>query len=355
MDQSRCGVSRRKFIEWAAASFAGAVVGAHPSEVECNAGRAPKVMTVAGEVSAAELGVVLPHEHVMVDFVGADKVSKDRYDRDEVFRATLPHLKSAHALGVKTLVECTPAYLGRDPLLLKRLSKASGLQILTNTGLYGAAQDKFLPGSAFAESAEIMAKRWTSEWKAGIEGSGVRPGFIKIGVDPKPSDVDMKLLRAAALTHLASGLVIASHTGPGEAAEKQIEAIKAAGVHPSAFIWVHAQAEPDSSHHVWAAREGAWVEFDGVAPDTVDRHAQLVAAMDREGLLDHVLVSHDAGWYSVGDPAGGAFRPFDTLIVSLLPALRKLGFDGDRIRRLTQANPRQAFAIRVRRAAARPG
>ena len=33
---------------------------------------ARRVMTVAGEVSADRLGKMLPHEHVMVDFVGAD-------------------------------------------------------------------------------------------------------------------------------------------------------------------------------------------------------------------------------------------------------------------------------------------
>ncbi|MGH8020026.1 MAG: phosphotriesterase, partial [Opitutaceae bacterium] len=41
-------------------------------------------------------------------------------------------------LGVETLVECTPAYVARDPKLLARLSEASGLHVLTNTGLYGA-------------------------------------------------------------------------------------------------------------------------------------------------------------------------------------------------------------------------
>ncbi|HEX9710356.1 MAG TPA: phosphotriesterase, partial [Candidatus Thermoplasmatota archaeon] len=102
------------------------------------------VMTVRGPVPTVELGTTLAHEHVLVDFVGADRVSRDRYDAEEVFRTVLPHLRAARDAGARTLVECTPAWLGRDPLLLRRLSEASGLHIVTNTGYYGAANDKYL-------------------------------------------------------------------------------------------------------------------------------------------------------------------------------------------------------------------
>ena len=143
-----------------------------------------RAVTVRGPVDAADLGTTLVHEHVLVDFVGADKVARDRYDAEDAFRVVLPHLLALKARGARTLVECTPAWLGRDPALLVRLSEASGLHIVTNTGYYGAAQDKYLPAHAFEESAERLAERWTSEWRDGIEGTGIRPGFIKTGVDP---------------------------------------------------------------------------------------------------------------------------------------------------------------------------
>lgn len=305
-----------------------------------------KAMTVTGEVQAQHLGGVLPHEHVMVDFIGADKVSKQRYNTDEVFKAVVSHLKQLRAVGCRTLVECTPACLGRDPVLLRRLSRASGVYILTNTGWYGAANDKFLPTMVRSLLAEQMARPWIEEFEKGIEGTGVRPGFIKIGVDPEPSEIDMRLLEAAAWTHLKTGLAIASHTGPGGAACRQIEGLKQMGVNPSAFIWVHAQVESDKQMHVWAAQQGVWVEFDGVSEDTVEEHVQLVLAMRRAGLLHRVLVSHDAGWYHVGEPGGGAFRPYTTLFTKMIPALRKSGLSEEEILLITATNPQTAFAIR---------
>jgi len=313
---------------------------------------AGKVVTVRGPVAADALGVTLPHEHVMVDFIGADKASRDRYDANEVFEVVLPHLKRVFELGVRTFVECTPAYLGRDPLLLKRLSEASGLHIVTNTGYYGVGKQKFLPPHALTETAGQLAGRWTAEWRDGIEGTGIRPGFIKIAVEAGPlSPIGRKLIQAAARTHKATGLAIASHTGDSTAALDQIAALGDEEVSASAFIWVHAQNARDSGVHFRAAQRGAWVSLDGLGPQSVERYAAMVKAMKERGFLHRVLVSHDAGWYHVGELRGGTFRPFDTLFTQLIPALKKAGFGDADIQQLTVANPREAYAIRVTPAA----
>ena len=51
---------------------------------------------------------MLPHEHILVDFVGADGVSPDRYDADEAFKVMLPFVKQAKESGCATIAECTP-------------------------------------------------------------------------------------------------------------------------------------------------------------------------------------------------------------------------------------------------------
>jgi predicted metal-dependent phosphotriesterase family hydrolase len=306
---------------------------------------ARQVQSAAGAVSADRLGVTLMHEHVLVDFIGADQVSPSRYDSDQVFTTVLPHLRQLRTLGCETLVECTPAYLGRDATLLKRLADASGLRILTNTGYYGAAKDKHLPAHAFSESADQLARRWVAEFEKGIDGTPVRPAFMKIGVDEAPlSDVDGKLVRAAALTHRATGLPIASHTSTGRAAMEELDLLDNAGVPLPAFIWVHAHNERDITFHTRAAKRGAWLEFDGIAPATVQRHVDLVVGMKEQGLLSRVLVSHDAGWYHVGEPGGGQFRPYDTLFTAFVPALIAAGLSEPEIRQLLVVNPSKALS-----------
>ncbi len=325
------------------AAVAGLAVGVRPP-----AAQSPRplrlVQTVTGAVAPDRLGLTLMHEHVLVDFVGADKVSRSRYDSDEAFRTILPHLERARKHGCDTVVECTPAYLGRDVALLKRLSEASGLLIVSNTGYYGAANDKHLPAHAFSESADELASRWTRESSAGIDGTALKPGFMKIGVDGAPlSAVDEKLVRAAGLTHKATGLPIASHTAAGAAALAELTLLAELGVPASAFIWVHAQNERDTSIHVRVAKAGAWVEFDGVSETSIARHVELVRHLQTAKLLDRVLVSQDAGWYRVGEPGGGQFRGFETLFTAFVPALLAAGLtDGD-VRTLLVDNPRRAL------------
>lgn len=305
---------------------------------------AARIHTVTGPIAPERLGTTLIHEHVLVDFIGAPQVTSARYDRDAAFEKVLPYLREVRTSGCNTLAECTPAYLARDVRLLQRLSKASGLTILTNTGLYGAAQDRFVPGYAYLESPQQLAARWIRESEEGIDGTDIRPAFMKIGVDEGPlSAIDARLVQAAALTHLKTRLRVHSHTGNGVAAFEQLDLLQRAGVPASAFVWVHAQSEKDGEAHVQAAKRGAWVEFDGVSDSTIERHVQLVTAMKARGLLGRVLVSQDAGWYRVGEPDGGQFRPFGTLFTRFVPALEAAGVTKAEIRRLLVDNPREVL------------
>jgi phosphotriesterase-related protein len=310
---------------------------------------AASVMTVNGPIAPAEMGATLPHEHVLVDFAGAELASPERYDRDSVLQTVLPYLQHVRALGARTLLDATPTYLGRDPLLLRGLADATGMHLLVSTGYYGALEDRYLPPHAFTDSADSLAARWIGEWEMGIDGTGIRPGFIKIGVEPGPlSDIDRKLIEAAARTHLRTGLTIAAHTGLAGPALEQLAVLDAEGVDRSAWIWVHAQAEADSTVVVRAARSGAWISLDGLAPENIERYVEQLAYLKAANVLDRVLLSHDAGWYHVGEPGGGTFRSYETLFTELLPALAEAAFTDDEIRQLTAVNPAEAFAVRVR-------
>lgn len=332
-------LSRRKFLK-AGAALMIAFRAAPPLYVN----------TVNGSMPAFAMGTTLIHEHFLVDFIGADKIHSNRWNRDEVVKKVLPYLIEAKKHGVKTILDCTPAFLGRDAELQKELARESGLHILTNTGYYGAMANKYLPQWAFAETHEQIAKRWISEFENGIDSTTVKPGFIKIGVDGQHlSELHQKLVKAAALTHLGTGLTICSHTGIAVPAFEEIEMLQKMKVQPSAFVWTHAQAERDKTLHIKAAKLGTWISLDGIGWGDFENYANSIDNLRSAGLLNKVLISHDAGWYKPGEKDGGNFTGYTNIFTELIPLIKKRGFTDSDIHQLLVKNPQEAFAIRVRR------
>jgi phosphotriesterase-related protein len=279
----------------------------------------------------------------MVDFIGADKTSPNRWNRDEVHETMLPNLRAVRKAGIRGFVDCTPNYLGRDVRLLERLARSTGLHIVTNTGLY---KEPYLPACAFEETADQLAERWVREFTDGIEGTGIKPGFIKIAVNPAPlAEAQRKIARAAALCSGRTGMAIACHTAQGLAALETLKIVLGEGVRADRWVFVHADAEPDRKLHCAIAEQGAWVEYDAVGWKPVDEHVGLISAMERDGLLDRLLVSHDAGWYHVGEPKGGEIKPYTPLLERLLPELERKSPHVEWRQRLLCANPIKAFGI----------
>lgn len=310
---------------------------------------AQPIISVTGNIPSSKLGVTLEHEHLLVDFIGAEKYSRSRWNEEEAFNKILPYLNEVKKAGVKTLFDCTPNFLGRDAKLLLRLSQASNMNIITNTGLYGGSDNKYLPAYAFTETAEQLAQRWITEFEKGIDGISVKPGFIKTSVNPGTlSEVSKKLIIAAALTHKATGLTIASHTGPAIPALEQLDILKQLGVKPSAFIWVHAQNEKQHQNFIVFARLGGWVSLDGVNEDNIQWYVDVLTSLKSEQLLHRVLISHDAGWFDPAQPDGGTFRPFTTIFQKLIPALKAAGFTQKEIDQLLIKNPAKAYAVSKR-------
>lgn len=337
-------LSRRSFIKIACASAA--ALPACISKPE-NEGRV--VQTVLGPIPAGRLGRTLPHEHVICDFIGADQTGKHRWNVEEVVSVMQPYLEALKKREFTGFIDCTPAYIGRDPRILKHLAELTGVHIVTNTGYYGGAGDKFVPKHAYSESAEELATRWIKEWDNGIEGSGVRPGFLKIGVDeakgvpPALSEIDAKIVRASAIASRKTKLSVVCHTGGGPAGLAATKLFIAEGGAPNRFIVAHSDGH---GLHIneQVAELGAWVSFDGVSRRPLEQHLKLVAAM-LEKHPSRLLISHDNGWYEAGKPGGGKIRDFNYMADTFIPALINSGISEEMVNRLIIANPANAIAI----------
>lgn len=308
-----------------------------------------EIITVRGSIKPDAMGLTLPHEHILVDFIGADKAGKARsagkarYNEKDVVEIMLPYLKEVREQGVKTFIDCTPMYLGRDVRLLQKLSTLTGLNILTNTGQY---REPYLPEKTFTLSAEQLAESWIDEFEKGIEGTNVRPGFIKTAVNPGHLEpVQRKITEAAALTSKNTNLTIATHTGVGIAATEILEILVKIGVSPKKWIFVHAQNEEDLDLVAKIAARGAWIELDGIGPDKEQLHLDKLQKLLEMGYEDRILLSQDAGWYRPGEEPGGAKKSFAFLIDSFLPKLRERSVTEATIEKLMVANPAEAFAV----------
>jgi len=340
------GQTRRQFLQTGNAavltiigSSAAATKDSKPEKIS----RDSFIGTVTGRLPAAEMGLTLPHEHVMCDFIGADKVSRNRYNQEEVIATALPFLREIQQLGVKTFVDCTPAFLGRDPEILACLSKKTGLVILTNTGFY---KEPYLPKYTWEVSEERLAEMWAGEILEGIEGTGIKAGFIKIAVNPGPLiPIQKKIVIAACRTHRMTGAAIASHSVSGIAALEQLDILEKEKVDPSAFIFVHAQGEKDMSLHREAARRGAWIEYDGIRDETAREHLDFLIRMLDMGFERQLLISQDSGWYNVGEKDGGKYRSHAFIVRDFLPLMESSGITKETITTITVNNPARAFAL----------
>lgn len=306
-----------------------------------------QIHTVQGAIDMSELGITLTHEHIMSNY-GKEISEASNYDSLKLFNQVIPYLKKLKTSGVHSIFDCTTAYFGRRVDLLKKISEATEIQIITNTGFYGAANDRYIPEFAYKASASAIADIWINEFENGIKGTKIKPGFIKLAFDDSrsPSNIDKKLFEAGLITHLTTGLTLAVHTGKNIAAVKlQIALLNEYNIHPSAWIWTHANKVENTENLIEFATKGAWISLDGVNQSNTSKYVKRIKHFKQKNLLHKILVSHDGN----GFPSGGEIRKFGAIFEYLIPELIKNGFTADEINQIIVRNPREAFYIRIRK------
>ncbi|MBE3064703.1 MAG: esterase, partial [Spirochaetes bacterium] len=281
----------------------------------------PHLMTTLGPIQASAAAMVLPHEHVFVDLRSPDTPGHGQAQTAEVTRAMAPLLVAARQAGIGAIAEASCVGVGRRADILLAASEASDMPLIAPTGVY---REPWIPRWVHEASEESLRDWMIGELEAGIEGSGVRAGWIKLSAgDAGLTPCETKVLKAAAQASRATGAVIGSHTISGRVVREQLDILGSLGVDPGRFIWIHAQIEPDALLALEAARRGAWIEYDaigwppparaGAGADSDVFYAGLVRAALDAGLGHRVLLSQDRGWFDPAIPGGGPARPYTYL------------------------------------------
>jgi phosphotriesterase-related protein len=302
----------------------------------------PFLITTLGDRQAADLGLILPHEHVFVDLRTPDQPGQGQAEPADVVALMAPEIAHAQAAGATAMVDCTPVGVGRRADILKALSQATGFPLVLPTGIY---REPWVPAWAHAAGEEELCEWMSAELTGQIENTGVQAGFVKLSAgDEGLTACETKILRAATRAAASQGAAIASHTVRGRVVRDQLAIIESCGYTPSRFIWVHACAEPDFTLNLEMARRGAWIEYDWIGSEPETSSLDRVLRMLDAGLAGRVLLSQDRGWYDPAQPGGGTPHPYTYLSEVFLPMLRAAGVDEGTIYQLTCVNPFRAFA-----------
>jgi phosphotriesterase-related protein len=261
-------------------------------------------------------------------------------------RVIEPYLLKLRDSGCAAFVDCTPEWLGRDPLVLRELSQRTGLHILTNTGWYNAPMT---PPQAYVLDAEAIAALWAAEACHGIGGTGIRPGFIKIALNSgnhRPPPLQLKLLRAAVLASRQTGLPIVAHTIGSTAACEAAALMEQMAFDTERFIWAHADAvNGGMDRQIELARRGMWISLDGINDD-YEKQTSMLRSLQEAGVSGRVLISQDSGWYNVGEPSGGTVRPYHTLFTGFIPYAASHGVDRALLDAIVTKNAARSLRIR---------
>jgi len=304
----------------------------------------PTLSTTRGELSAADLDLILPHEHIFVDLGPIAEANWRNARAADVIPVMAPQIRAIQAQGVSALVECTPVGVGRRVDIVKAVSVATDFPVVVATGIY---REPWVPDWAQEASADALRDWMLGELTEQIEETGVRAAWIKLSAgDDDITACEAKILRAAAQAGAQTGAIIGSHTIRGRVVMDQLDILEEAGYTAERFLWIHTQNEPDFELHLHALRRGAWIEYDSIGSDrfTDAWYIERIQRVLEAGFGHRLMLSHDRGWYDPSKPGGGTPRPFTYLVDEFLPKLRAAGVDDETIRQLTHVNPFQAFA-----------
>jgi len=345
---------------------------------------ARKVQTVLGLIDGDELGLTLPHEHLLLDLsvrfklieesvtakimaqkpVSLDMTGWLRFhlfenrdnlmlDNEELATKEISLFKRA---GGKSVVDVTNWGIGQDPHALARISRTTGLHIIMGTGYY----------TLDSGCAEILKEKSEDEIfddiiKDIMVGTdGICAGIIgEIGADSWPlDDIEIKSLRASTRAQRATGAALTIHPGRFEESPLQIlKIVEKAGADMSRVIMEHIDRTAYSFDSMVAmAKTGCYLEFDcfsmegyyprryGVfdIPNDAARVNYIIRLIDL-GYLNQILISTDtamkARLVAYGGP-GYAHIPDN-----VIPWMRAKGMSEKVIRTITVENPKRMLTF----------
>ncbi len=303
------------------------------------------IRTVLGDISPDQLGVTYMHEHLIIDSPIVAKDFAHIHLPNETDAIT--EVNNCKKIGVGAMLDCMPLGSGRDAKKLLRIAEATGINIISATGLH---HDRYYKEDDLLEkaSAEKLAELFLRDINDGMEKTNAKAGVIKVITSgPKIKDREVKLFEAAAIAHTESGAPILSHCEHGTGAIEQLELFSKFNVSLSHVTLSHTDKEADLGYHHEILSSGVFVEYDQSlrqANDVKAPSAQLTAAMVGAGFVNQIMMGTDGArrtlWSSLGGTPGLAW-----LYSGWTNKLIEAGLNPSNIEQIFITNPAKALAF----------
>ncbi|MDH6576931.1 phosphotriesterase [Kitasatospora sp. MAP5-34] len=258
------------------------------------------IRTVLGELPPGDFGVCDAHDHL---FMSSPLLPGQELDDPAAAEA---ELRAFATLGGRAVVQWTPYGLGRRLPELVTLSRATGVHLVSATGLHQAAHydPEQLRGLDLAELfitelvGESAIESAIESVDKGVDERSVRAGLIKVAGGYHGLDAHARrTMAAAAEAHHATGAPIAVHHELGTGALDVLDLLCGRlGVPARSVILGHLNRFPDLRLQRQAAEAGAYVALDGPSRGNhaTDHHLfDTLAALAESGHADRLLLGGD--------------------------------------------------------------
>jgi phosphotriesterase-related protein len=311
----------------------------------------PTVETVNGPVDAEELGVTLVHEH----FRATDEAGRFQfphlYDEPGEWDAAMRDANGVKGHGVRTVVEPSAMFLHRDAAFSKRVADESGLHVVLATGVYSYDH---LPQFLRNRDEDAVAAIFAHEIEHGIQGTGIKPAFIKCAADePGVTPNVEKIHRAAARASVQTGRPIMAHSRPASGTGlEQMRIFEEEGVDPAKVQIAHTGDTDDLDYIERLLDTGCWIGMDRYGLDiflpTEQRQKTVLALLEKDH-ADRMFLSQDycstIDWFPLEVQAYLKANEVPKwsmtfLFDEVIPDLRERGMSEEQLEQMMVENPK---------------
>lgn len=301
-----------------------------------------KVRTVTGDIKPEELGVTLPHEH-LITFPPVKSRSDPDYRLDSVEKA-IEEVNMFKASGGNALAELTGRGYGRDLHALKMISEQTGVKIIGTTGFI---MDNLFPEEVYNLTLTELTALLIEDIVDGV--GGVKAGLLKCGTShDKMTAAEEKVFRAVCKAHLETGVPISTHTTDGTMAFAQIEFFKSKKIDLNRIVIGHLDRRSLNFDYIkMIAKTGVYVQLDNIGKTKYysdDLRIDVIKQLLLSGFTKQILISDDNGRKSYFKAYGGG-PGLDNILTDFVPRMKEAGIAERDIDAILVQNPKAYLAF----------